>query len=118
MGSLRLALFTLDPGNLFDALFVAAAGKGRSQPVSDDVASLLFIEEARADGEHVGVVVLAAELGLGDIRNMRGADAGNFVGGDGHSDTAAAHQNAEVGAMVRDALADLLREVGIVNRFG
>ena len=51
--------------------------------------------EARDPGahaQHVRVVVLASDPGLITIGAMGGADAGDLVGGDRHSDAAAADQ--------------------------
>ena len=45
-----------------------------------------FIEDARAEGEDVEIVVLARHLRFVGIADVGGADAGDLVGGNGHAD--------------------------------
>src|SRR5437868_4277709 len=72
---MRLYLFPFDLGDLVHATLVASAGEGRGQELINDGHCLGFIEEAGADGEDVGVVMLARESGLFHVRNVGGADA-------------------------------------------
>src|SRR5581483_3037409 len=55
-------LLAFDFGDLLHAPLVAATSEGRVQEFIDDLARGFFIQDARADGEHVGVVVLARHL--------------------------------------------------------
>src|SRR3954468_6850810 len=113
---MRLDLFALDLADLVHAALVASAGKGRVQELLDNGPGLGIIEKARADGEDVGVVMFARESGFFLIRNVGGADAGNFVRGDGHADARAADEQSEVYLLRGDLFADFAGEVGIIHR--
>ncbi len=59
-----------------------------------------FVEAAlvaAAESEDVSVVVFAGEACGCDVVREGGADAGNFVGGDGNADSGAADRDAEIG---------------------
>jgi hypothetical protein len=53
-----------DGRNFLDAALVTSAGERRTQPAVNDFERLSFVEQARPHGEHVGVIVLATQLGL------------------------------------------------------
>src|SRR5438128_8893459 len=71
---MRLYLFPFELGDLVDAALVASTGEGRGQELVDDGHRGGLVEETRADGEDVGVVVLARESGLFHVRNVGGTD--------------------------------------------
>ena len=47
--------------------------------------------DASAEGENVGIVVFACEAGGVYVMRESGANAGDFVGGDGNADPGAAN---------------------------
>ena len=115
----RVECFLLfNPRDLGHPPLVPAAGKRRLQPFIYDAHRLLRLQQACAQRQYVGVVVLTAHLRLVFIADVGGADSGNFVGGDGHSDTAAANQDPQVRLAVCHLFADGAGEVGIIHRFG
>ena len=71
---------------------------------------------ARTEHEDVHVVVFDALVrGIGVVANG-GADAVEFVGGDGGADAAAADENAAFDRARLDGFADGLGEIGIIAR--
>src|SRR5260370_434719 len=61
---------------------------------------------------------LAAKCSCRFSADGGGADAGDFVGGDRHADSAAADEDAEIGVVTRNLFADGASEVGIVHGRG
>jgi hypothetical protein len=64
------------------------------------------------------VIVLAAHAGGERVAAQGGAHARDLVGGHGHADTRAAHENTAIDLAYRDGFAYLLRIVGIVHGVG
>src|SRR5690242_7222416 len=83
--------------DLLDAAFVAASLEPRGEERPDDLGGLVPGREAGADGEDVGVVVLAGELGGLHRFDVRGADPLVLVGDDRHADPGTADEDAELG---------------------
>jgi hypothetical protein len=96
---------------------MATCGELGIEPSVDNVKSRDFGDDAGAERQDVGVVVLARHLGFEVGGDVRGADAGNFVGDDGHANARAAGEDSEIGMVLGDVLGDSAREVGIVARF-
>ena len=71
----HLAVALLDGRDLPDAPGVALLGALGGQERLDDLAQRVRVHEARAQGEHVGVVVLAGVLRGGGVDAERGPDA-------------------------------------------
>src|SRR5262245_18941284 len=102
--------------NLADPLAVSSTLERRVEEFADDVAGARFRDESSAEGQHVEVVVLARQSRRLGIHDRRGADAAHFVGGDRHTDAAAADENTAIEIARRDAARDDLRIVRIVDR--
>ena len=77
-----------------NAAGMAAALKRGGEEGLDHGRSQLGAREARADGHHVGVVVLAAELRLERVGAVRAADTLDLVRRDGDADTGRADDDA------------------------
>jgi hypothetical protein len=112
-----VAFVEFDEVNFFDAAFVAAAGEGCAEESLDHFDGLRAVDDASTEGQNVGVIVFAGELGGVDIVGECGADAGNFVGRDGNTDTGATNGDAEFILVRDDALADGFAVVGIIDGF-
>src|SRR5687768_3088157 len=82
------------PIDLADARQVAAAGERGVEPDLEDLLRLAFRQRARAEREHVRVVVLAAEPRRLLVPGQRRAHAAMAVGGHGHALPAAADEHA------------------------
>src|ERR1043166_2362925 len=110
-------LFFFDGRNLPPAALMPAAGKLGGEPGVDDAHSLIRLENAGAQSENVGIVVLTAHLGLIFGTAIGGADAVPFVGCDRHANAAAADQDAKIGALLADVVRDGAGIVRVINRF-
>lgn len=112
---MRLALFVLELCDFFDALLVAAAAERGIEPGIDNGKRRGSVHDPSAKGQHIGVIVFAAELcGFGG-RDVCGAHAVDLVGSDGHSNTGAAHQDAEISLARGDFFANAARKVRVVD---
>src|SRR5258708_10581595 len=80
--------------HLGDAPRVAPAFEFGGEERLDAILGDLGAEDAAAEHEDVGVVVLAREPGAGAVMDERGADRAMAVGGDRHADAGAADQHA------------------------
>src|SRR5436190_4001571 len=90
------------------------ARERRAQEGRDDVLRQRGADDARADAQHVHVVVLDRLVrGVGVVTH-RGADAGKLVGGNRHAGAAATDDDAAVGVAVAQRLRDGLSRVGVV----
>ena len=94
---------------------VAAALEGLGEPRLDHVGGDVGAEHARAEDEHVRVVVAAAH----DRREMvvaeRRADALDLVRDDAHADAGAADEYAALGLMARDGFGGHEAPVGVID---
>ena len=90
-------------------------GKRRVQPHVDDLKRQHLARHGRAEGHHVGVVVLAGESCGHGVIEQRAADAFDLVGRDGHADAGRAADDAAVTFAAGDSLRRRAREVGIVT---
>ena len=114
---MRLALIVLEQCDFLDALLVAAAAERSVEPGIDDSECRGDVHGPSAKREDVGIIVFAAELRSfwrGDVCRTHPTD---LVGGDRHSNTGAAHQDAEIGLARRDFFANAAREVRVVHAF-
>ena len=97
---------------------MAAALKRGGEERLDHGRGQLRAREARADGHHVRVVVLAAELRLERIGAVRAADALDLVRRDGDADARRAHDDTALALSARDGARGGLAENGIVAALG
>ena len=105
--------------DLADAAGVAGLGvEVGGEPGVEDGRNLGGVEDGGAEGEDVGVVVLAGHAGHEGVEDLGGADVGELVGGDGHAGAGGADEDAAVEGAVGDAAGDLGGEVGVVDGFG
>ena len=74
--------------------------------------------DARAQGEHISVVMRAGEPGGGDIVHQRAADGGVAVGGHAHADAGAADKDAKIRLPGRHRAANGVGEVRVVDTGG
>ena len=72
-------------------------------------------DDARAEDEDVHIVMLDALVGRVRIVGESGADAGDFVGGNGGADAAAADEDAALGFTAEHFGGKGLGEVGVVD---
>src|SRR5512147_2720249 len=63
------------------------------EPGLDDALGELGAHHPGPHGDDLGVVALACALGRVGVVGLRGPDARNLVGADGHPDPGAAHQD-------------------------
>ena len=104
----------LNAGAQRNAAGMAAAFKRGGEEGLDHNRSQLGAREARADGHHVGVVVLAAELRFERIGTVRAADAVHLVRRDGDADTGRADDDAVLTLPACHGTRGSLAEDGIV----
>src|SRR2546425_12968625 len=71
----------IESGQLLHPARVPATGEWRRQPGLEDLPRAGGLGDASAEGEHVGVVVLAAHAGHVSVEAGGGAGAGYLVGG-------------------------------------
>ena len=97
-----------------------ALGSGELRPQIRfyDFGGQLRADDARAEAEHVRVVIFDALVRGKRVVACARADAAKFIGRDARAHTAAAEQNAALGAASENGLGDLLRVIGIIDRIG
>lgn len=105
-------------GELFDALAVAAVGEFGGEEDFHDAADLFFAEEVGAEAEDVAVIVLAGAAGGEFIVDEGGPDALHLVGGDGHTNAGAVHQDGDFVVVGGDRAGGGDGEVGVIARGG
>ena len=93
---------------------MTAARKLGFQPDLHDHAGQLAANHARAQGEHIRVVVLAAHLRGEAVGADHAADALHLVGRQGDADARAAAQDAALALAAGDSVGRLLAEDGVV----
>ena len=72
-------------------------------------------DHARAEGDHIRVVVVARRLGAEHIVTERAAYAVHFIGGDRHADPRTADQDTEIALAQRDAFRRRQCVIGVVD---
>lgn len=95
-----VALLLLDLGHFLHASDVAALAEGGGEEDLGDLTDGFFTEKVGAEAEHVTVIVFARPAGGDFVVNQGSSNVVNLVGGDGHADAAAVHQDGDVGAAV------------------
>ncbi len=93
-------------------------GEVRAQERGDEFLGEGDADDARAEHEHVHIVMFDALMRGVGIVTEAGSDAGDFVGGDGGADAAAADENASFGFAGDDGFAQGFGEIGVVGRVG
>ena len=73
-------------------------------------------EYPASERQHVRIVMSACQAGGFRCRDRDGADAADLVGGDGHSHSRPADQDAAVGSAGGHSGGNLKREVRVVDR--
>src|SRR5258708_33637846 len=101
--------------HLGDAPRVAPAFEFGGEERLDAILGDFGAEDAAAEHEDVGVVVLAREPGAGAVMDERGADRAMAVGGDRHADAGAAAHHASRRPPLADGAGERRREVRIVD---
>ena len=89
----------LELGDFVEAALVAAAEIGGGQESLHHFDGGGFRDDAASESEDVSVVVFAGEACGCDVVREGGANAGNFVGGDGNANAGAADRDAEIGLL-------------------
>lgn len=117
MGGLFHFFVVFDLGDFVDALLVAATGVGGGQEGLHHFDGLGAGDDAAAKGQHVGVIVFAGEAGGEHVMGEASTDSGDFIGGDGNANAAAADDDAEIVLLRGHALADGFAKVGVVHGF-
>ena len=112
------ALLVLDVGDLGDPPLVAAALEGRGEPELEDLRRQAGGDDAPTHGEHVGVVVLAAQARGVQVVAQRGPHAVHLVGGDLLALARAAEHDAPVGLAGHHGAADGGTDGRVVDRVG
>src|SRR4051812_35798257 len=103
-----LLLGEMGMAQLIDPALVPAAAEGGGEKGLDAGLGHLDPDEPRADGDDVGVVMLAGETRRERLGNERGAAGRVAVGGDRYADARAAQGDAEIGAAGGDLLGELV----------
>ena len=98
-----------------NAIRVAAALKLGVKPRFHDQLCELDADDARAEGEHVRVVVLSRKSGGIGLAAHHGADASYAVGGEGNADSRAADGDAAVGTSLCDCARNTFAVDGIIT---
>ena len=94
------------------------AGEVGAEEGFDEFAGKFDADDAGAEAEDVHVVVLDGLMGGVGVVTEAGADAVDFVGGDGGADAGAADKDAAVGFAALDGVADFAGEVRIIVGLG
>src|SRR3990172_6005274 len=108
----------LDLNNFIHAPLVPPAPKGRAEPGLDDLLGEVDADQPGAQGEHVGVVVLAAVDGGRVVITQRSAHARHFVRRYRAADARAIHEDAAPSLARADQAGDSVGEVGVIHRLG
>ena len=90
--------------------------KGGGEPRVDHGDGLIDGNEARADGDHLRVVMFFGQTRGVLIIDQRAADAGYFVGRDRNADPRAADQHAAVRRAIDDGAAGCFGVIRIIDR--
>src|ERR1700756_2299450 len=107
LGNSTLAHLVLEGLHLCEAADVALlVGEFGAHVGTHKFFGEFFTGDPRAQDEDINVVVLDALMGGIGVRAHTGADPTDFVGGDAGTDTAAANENATLGATIEDGFAD------------
>jgi hypothetical protein len=85
-----------DLGEFVKADLVAPTCVGGGQESLDHFESSRGSDDTGAEGEDVGVVMLASKAGGEYVVSQGGTDAGDSVGGDGNSDAGTADGDTEI----------------------
>ncbi|SCM74367.1 hypothetical protein KL86PLE_130191 [uncultured Pleomorphomonas sp.] len=112
----RMACLKL--GNHADAARMPAAFELGVEEFVDDHQRQILADHAGAEGQHVGVVVLARQLGGIGLRTDDAADALELVGGERDAEAGAADGDAELRPSGQYHPRRLLAPLGIVGALG
>ena len=116
LGNCRGVFSGFDGFDFSDAAGVAAAFEGGFDPGINDLFHETLADEVSREAQDVGVVVTAGELCGEFIVTDRCTNAFDLVGGDRHANTCAAHEDAQIGLIAGDEVADFVGTLGIVAR--
>src|SRR5690606_16852436 len=108
----------LELGDLVDAAGVAATLERRRQEHVDDLVGESFPDDASADRQHVGVVVLASEPGGVEAVAQRRPYAAHLVGGELLALAAATEYDPDVGVAVAHRARRRSTERRVVDALG
>ena len=114
----RPQIALLDVGDLGDPPGVPVRAPWCCQPLVDDLQGEALPDETGAEGEDVGVVVLAAVAGRREVVAERRPHPGHLVGGHARTDAGAVDDDAPAAHARADQICHRVREVRVVDRFG
>ena len=97
---------------------MSAAGERGAEEGIERLACDLVTDEALAEADHIGIIVLTCKMSRGDVVDGGGPHTGDLVGRDRDTDPAAAHADAEFGLAAGDATANRGAVVGVVDGLG
>src|SRR5258706_13017051 len=103
---------------LLHAPSMPAFAKGSGQKDIDDLANLVFVEQIRAQAQHIAMIVLSRKPGGDFIVSESRANAADFVGRHRHADAAAIEENSRLAASVGHRLGRWNRKIGIIGGVG
>ena len=101
-----------------DAAAVATAGEFGGEERGDAGLGHVLPGQACAQGDDIGVVMLAREHRRIGFADQRAADGGMAVYGDGYADARAADRDAALRLARGDRLGKLVAEIGIIDAIG
>lgn len=107
--------FAFDFGDFLKTSGVSSGLEGGNKKDADDLIGELVAELVSGEADDVGVVVSAAVFCGHAVVAGGCADAGEFIGGDAHTDTCAADEDTAVKFAIGDIASDLSGVVRIVD---
>ena len=110
-------MFLFKFGDFSDAAGMASTLKRRFEENADHFVGGFGIGVTGADGDDIRVVVGAGEANFIRVEGDGGADAVDFISGDGHADAGGADQNASLGGARDHAMGNGSGVIRIVGRF-
>ena len=107
-------LLGFDAADFLHPPHMAAPAETGLQKNLNDLADLIFAEQIGPKAQHIAVMVFARPPGRHFIVCKRRTDAFDLVGGNRHADSAAVHQDADVGFGGRYGSGDERRKVRVI----
>ena len=109
---------TLDLHQLFDPFCVSTAFELGTEERHQDLVGQCFADDASADAEHVGIVVLTSQTRGEKVVAQRSAHAVHLVRGKLFTLAAAPDDDADIGVAIANRPCDGRADRGVIDRLG